>query len=387
MAFSDYANEQAARCVSCGECAKVCDIMAAVSPRLPGELCASLAEGQADGRLMWFVPRCSLCGRCRFVCPEGVDFPSVIIRARGEMVENGSLDTQGYRAMWVDCDWNAITLFRRSYQLDCAPYLKERADVLYLPGCSLLNEAFELTEPAITWLEGHLDAEVSLVPDCCGMPLLEMGLIERYRSYEDYLWEKIRGTGARDVVVTCPNCLDKLAKRGAREGVRVRLIYELMHHAGFKAPLASGLRTVTVHDSCPARGTDAGRWVRGVLEAYELLEMEHCGDDSICCGSGGAVSMFDFTLRDIRADKRRTEFFQTGADACVSYCMSSCSTLQTPAAPKRMLHVLELAFDRLVDHEEYQRKVASMWEGDMGTVNAGLLDGARYVYDEKEGAR
>lgn len=383
-AFSDYAGAQAAKCVSCGACAKACDIMGAVAPRLSGELCSDLAAGRFDERLSWFVPRCSLCGRCRFVCPEGVDFPNVIILARGEMARSGSLDLRGYRAMWVDCDWNAITLFRRSFRLDCTPYLRERADVVYLPSCSLLNEAFDLVEPALSWLRDYFGVEVSLLPDCCGMPLLEMGLLERYEAYEDYLWGKILDVGAADVVVACPNCLARLAERGVREGVRVRLIYELMHDAGFTAPLAEGFSTVAVHDSCPARGTETGRWVREILGAYELVEMDHCGDDSICCGSGGAVSMFDFALREIRAEKRRAEFFQTKADVCVSYCMSSCSTLQAPAARGRMLHVLELAFGRLVDHEGYQSKTASMWEGELGAVNAALLEGARCVCGGKE---
>lgn len=372
--------EQARACALCGSCAKVCDIMGAVAPRLPGELCRSLAAGSVDERLAWFVPRCSLCGRCRTACERGVDFPKAISLARGKMLQCGMLDAQKYRAMWVDCDWNAITLFRKSYGLDCHPFVRDGAKVLYMPGCSLLNEGFELTEPALHWLEGFFGQPAGLLPDCCGMPLAEMGQHARFAAYEEYFWNRVERMGAEELVVACPNCLGKLEQRGRARGVRVRMLYELMAQAGVAAQADfTGFSSVAVHDSCPARGTQAASWVRSILRSYELREMAHCCDDSLCCGSGGAVALYDFSLHDIRAERRRSEFADTGADACVCYCMSSCSTLQFSEGAGRVVHLLEMVFGMPVDHQAYRRRVQALWEGDLGMRNARLLEESRSI--------
>ena len=366
---------QAQACIGCASCAQACDIMRAVSPRLPQAFLSQLAEDVADERLRWFVTRCSLCGLCVRACPEGVRLPDAVIAARSLALKRGQLDSLAYRAMWVDCEWNAISLYRRSFGLDFAPFERDRCEAVYLPGCSMLNEAPELTAPALSWLEAHFDCEVGLVSDCCGMPLLEMGLLDRYRAYEDRLWDEICATGAHELVLACPNCFDKLFQRGLERGVRVRTIYELMAQAGYRARGGlGGVGVVSVHDSCPARGTQVKSWVRSILADYELREMRHCGDESMCCGSGGAVAMIDFPLREIRADRRRGEFAETGADVCVCACMSSCATLHAPEVGCNARHVLEFAFGCLVDHDEYRRRSAAMWEGSLGQENARLLE-------------
>lgn len=375
--FFEELERAAKKCRECGACASVCDISRALNGVAPGIAVRGALLGREDARTSWFIPRCSLCRACVGVCPEHIDTPRLVVAARSFMRERGCLDMSRYAAMYVDYDANAISLFRDTYGLDYPFFPEGKYQVLYLPGCSLLNEGPELTSPAVAWLGEALGVKVGLMGDCCGMPLYEMGLLERAKAFEDGLWQKIHATGATTLVLACPNCMGTLAERGKKEGVQVVSIYEIMARAGFRAPVVLD-GTITIHDSCPARFTDLGKYVRAILSDYDVVEMEHSGCDSICCGSGGAVAMFDPTVSSIRAERRISEFKAAGAKYCVTYCMSSCGTLTGECTFNLIKHVLELCFNVELDHERYQNQVNAMWSGDMGTRNAYRLEHAQF---------
>lgn len=374
---------KASMCTRCGECAPHCDIMAPLAPMLPGDILENVTQEWPDARVAWFVPHCSLCGLCTQSCPHDLDIPGFIEQAREIMRMRGMLSVEAYRPMWIDYDWNAISLYRASYGIDFGDLHRERADIAYLPSCSLGNEAPELVASVAQWLEQSTGLAVSVVAKCCGMPLFEMGLIERGRAYEDALWEELAHMGVQTVVLDCPNCLGHLEARGEELGIEVRLVYDMLGKAGVKAKRAVD-EVLTIHDSCPARGTQTGSWVRALLSEFVTVEMQHHGDCSICCGSGGAVGMFDYVMRDRRAKRRVEEFDETGADVCVTYCMSSCSTLSQCAGHGRVRHVLEYVFDQPVDHKRYAENVERMWTGALGEENARRFEAAKPLFFSTE---
>lgn len=378
--------ENVASCCSrCGQCSFSCDIMAAISPRLPGDIAACVLGEEFDQRLSWFVPRCSLCGLCAQSCPNHIDIPTMILAARSLMLEKGFVDTSSYRAMEVDRRWNAISLFRRQYSIDFSDIERRSCEVAFLPGCTLINEASEVVRATHYWLEEALGQSVALVSDCCGMPLQEMGYDRRYEAYEDALWKKLSSMGVGKLIVACPNCLGRLAHRGSRAGIQTQLVYELMATMGLRAPLCAG-ESFVIHDSCPARGTKVGVWVRELMGDNVLLEAEHCLDDSRCCGSGGAVGMYDCVLSGLRAQRRMSELLETDATTVVAYCMSSCSTLSAAAPEASVRHVLEVVFGKAVDRKANQEKVMKMWEGDSKSCNDCLLQTSDMSLPEIQGS-
>lgn len=378
MDVKGFILEESQRCLHCELCMQACDIAPALRGALPLDAAVSVARSESDARVQWFVPRCSLCGRCVQACPQGIDIPKLMVAARGVLLEGGFIDSEKYRAMFIDCDWNAISLYRRTFDMDFSAFHRNRCDVAFLPGCSLLNDGPELVYKTLAWLEDALQCDVGLVDGCCGMPLQEMGMLRRYRAYEDKLWRELREMGVRKLIVGCPNCLGRLAHRGSQEGTTVQLVYELMATMGLHAP-TRGEASASVHDSCPARGTQMGEWVRDILADWPLREMENHGNCATCCGSGGAVGMYDYVLRDARSRRRRDEFAATGADFLVTYCMSSCSTLFDEQQCPQVCHILELVFQLPIDHAANARRVAQMWTGDKGALNDKLLSSARIV--------
>ncbi len=373
---------EAAKCLDCGACTLSCDILPAIDPVHPGSLARQVLSRELGMREEWFIPRCALCRRCETACPAQVRIADMVVAMRALLIAEGKIDAERYRAMWVDCDWNAISLFRDTYGLGVPPERVASSPVAFMPGCSLFNEGHELLPALMRLLDEACGAKVALLPDCCGMPLAEMGLLARYERFADGLWGRIVGAGYDEVMVACPNCLARLKSRGEAEGVRVTSVYERLARAGVKAPAHPNV-AISVHDSCPARGTPIGTWVREILSDYDLKEMECCGDESRCCGSGGAVSLFDFAMRDVRAQRRAEEFARTGADWCVCACMSSCSTLDASPARGRVRHVLELVVDQEIDREECRRKIDAMWQGDQGVRNEFRLAHSRPLSEER----
>jgi Fe-S oxidoreductase len=90
--------------------------------------------------------------------------------ARKEMLGKGLTGAEVYRAMWVDHDWNTITLYRDTYQIDYRDLIRPRCDTLFFPGCFLAIEAPELVRATVRWLTEHGNREVGLTLMCCGSP-------------------------------------------------------------------------------------------------------------------------------------------------------------------------------------------------------------------------
>jgi len=358
-----------AECIRCELlCSEDCEILQEIAPTTPGDVARQVLGGQVDEEIRRFLLRCSLCGLCVNSCPKSLDIPQMVTAARRVMVDTGMTDTEVYRIMWVDHDWNAITLFRDTYQLNFDNLVKEKCYTLFMPGCSLANEAPQLIYTTIDWLNGQGGGKAGVTLMCCGRPLLEMGLTERAERYERSFWQKVKKTGARRVVVACPNCFHHLIASELKKDIEVVSMLELMVKSGLRVPSAKG-KKITIHDSCPSRYGEMGKWARQLLGDYEITEMEHHGKNSICCGSGGVVSMVDKELRDKRSSRRLQEFKNTGADTCATYCMASCNTLSQKAVQGDVRFILELVFDQLIDHAEYQNKLQAMWEGEWGVYN------------------
>ncbi len=74
--------------------------------------------------------------------------------------------------------------------------------------------------------------------------------------------------------------------------------------------------------------------------------------------------MYDPVLKEVRCERRRDEFLETKAQMCVTYCMASCSTFcSCSAGPFPARHVLEYVFGCPVDHEDFAKRAAGIWDG------------------------
>lgn len=359
-------------CTGCQACSSDCQLLEELGDLTPHEVAEQVLTGQVDEKVLHFILRCDLCGLCAQSCPEETDIPAMVIAARQVLAENGITDLQLYRAMWVDHDWNAFNIYRDTYQIDYSELIKTRCDTLFFPGCALSSYAPELTHAAIGWLaEQGGEAGLSLM--CCGLPLAQIGAAERAERYMILLWQAVSERMACRIVTACPMCYYHLYQSEARGEIEVVSLYQLMADAGVYAP-ASGSGKLTVHDSCPDREGKMGKHVRQILSKHEMVEMAHNGAATICCGSGGIVSMIDPELCTQRAEARLAEFYDVDADMCVTYCMSCAHRLSRAAGPGKVRHLLELAFNQSLDYTQIQHRSEAMWQDQWGEYNIHRLE-------------
>jgi Fe-S oxidoreductase len=300
----------------------------------------------------------------------------MMLAARTVLHHQGKLPVQDYEVALVDRDWNIFSLYRATYAIDYTDLKREQYTTLFMPGCSLGSFAPELTRAAYTWLlsqgtQATQATDLGFSELCCGEPLHNMGLKKRADQYSHYLGEMLRNAGADTIITACPGSFGYLTK--SLPEIKVVSLYRLMNEAGIR--VATGER-LTVHDSCADRrpyGPEAGKDVRQMLGDNELLEMKHHGKKSICCGSGGVVSLVDAELFLKRARRRLAEFKETGAHRMITTCMTCVYTLSQVSRSHQVAHFLELAFGITVNQEQILENLYAMWDGEPGEANQARL--------------
>jgi Fe-S oxidoreductase len=302
----------------------------------------------------------------------------MVTYARNSLMHEGMIDQECYRHLWVDYDWNLFTLFRANYWLDITyqELVKKNCEVLFFPGCMLAHEGPDLVRYSAEWLRKRHGDRVGISFQCCGAPLEQMGQKERAEAYGASLWEHILQAGTRTLVTSCPTCHARMSATRPDCNVQIQTLYQLMAESGLRAQ-APGSGKVTVHDSCSDREGLIGSAVRELLRDCNLVEMEHHGKETICCGSGGLVSAIDPDLCVERALRRVKEIEDVGAETCVTYCMSCSHRLAARKGLNSIHHILELVFGAGVEHEEFDRMVHGLFQGERGEENYLRLQNSR----------
>jgi Fe-S oxidoreductase len=109
-------------------------------------------------------------------------------------------------------------------------------------------------------------------------------------------------------------------------------------------------KKITYHDSCYlGRANDIYEAPRKVLEALdaELVEMNRCRSNGLCCGAGGAQMFKEEEKGTVRINvERSNEAIETGADIIASAC-PFCNTMMTDgiklAEKEELVKVMDVA--------------------------------------------
>ena len=368
--------ESCERCSQCGSCVSACDLLQH-SGFNPGEIAQKLLEGDDSSKVRDPIQSCDLCGFCTRNCPSALHAGSLFKSARSFLVDQGRFPLDGFETMFVDRDWNGFSLYRDTYKVNYDGLKCEHYDTLFFPGCSLATYAPELTRAAHAWLQSQ-GMVVGITDLCCGIPLASLGLESRKDQLQRYLLSKLRTAGASRIVTVCANCHANFT--GNLEDIEIVSLYRLLREAGVRVP---GTQSLTVHDSCADR--ENGKFaadVRALLGDHPLLEMEHSGRDTICCGAGGIVPLVDMDLCLSRTRRRVDEFERSEASCMVTSCMACSRRLSALVQNGQVRHCLELVFNQQIQYEKIARNQEAMWKGEWGALNLDRLEQAKAFTQE-----
>ena len=351
-------------CIQCGVCLNTCALLNDLGLS-PGEIAEAIFQDQVDAACLAAIQRCDLCGHCSQECLVNLNPADLIKAARQVLIQKGRIDPEAYDVMLVDRDWNFFSIYRDTYDIRFDDMMTDRFETLFFPGCTLTAYAPELTRAAFNWLQRQ-GLQVGFTDMCCAKPLDSIGLSFEANNYLNRLRALLSASGAQQIITACPNCETHL-RTIQIPNIEIRSIYSMMVESGIHL---SGNYRLTFHDSCPDRyGSENPQDVRAILSGYQQVEMASWGKDTICCGSGGIVSMVDPDLCSSRSLRRMAEFTASGADTCVTSCMACAHRLARVADPDQVRHCLEYVFGIRVDYAQVELNTRKMWEGSQGELN------------------
>lgn len=318
------------QCTECGACRKTCTLLKQYgTPRSIAAFDFSSSQKQA------IAYECSLCGLCAAVCPEKLDPARLFLEVRRLCVENGNFDTSAYRKILAYEKLGRSALFSWYG-------LPQGCETIFFPGCTLPGTRPAVTTELYRQLQKIIPT-VGLVLDCCSKPSHDLGRAEYFDTIFNEMNNYLTDKGITTVLTACPSCTKIFRQCG--HGLEVRTVYEFIHthtrnEEKHNAAPVTG-KTLTVHDPCPLRNDlPTQQAVRAMLadQGYNMVEMKHRGERTLCCGEGGMVG----SINPERAKEWAVFCSKEAEDLqIVSYC-AGCTGFLNRVVPS--VHIADILF-------------------------------------------
>jgi Fe-S oxidoreductase len=335
--FTKEKNRFLDNCTQCGLCAEEC-------PILPYTDCAEISSQEIQGRIFEYIESgapnqlaytkafaCMECYKCTTdVCPEDLNPMLINQIIKGEYISNGLAPSTLRDSGETDSVHRIIAGVQVSdddYNRIFKPSTKPIARYVFFPGCNVYFQPEKILN-ALDILDTIGD-DYAFLPGldyCCGTNYLFYGDVSRGSAKADDFLDAILKFQPEAILLWCPTCLccfDKYISATNTIPFEVlsfpKYLSENMGKLSWKE---SSSCTITLHEACKSAYTGLDlhgpRDVLQQLPGMKLIEMEHSGSDSICCGSGAAC-WFPDSCAQIR-DRRLQEAAETGAQILATVC-------------------------------------------------------------------
>jgi len=306
---------------------------------------------------------CLTCTACTNACPQLVDYDSYIDIRRNLIVggppaaEIPHTVLQAVLAAEAEEDADVEFIPVEEYPID--------SSIGYYPGCvdyidqemifSHVNEGEmnlgETTSAAFTIFE-EMGKDVTYLGrdflKCCGHDQKWQGMTEVFEKLKAYNQRKLGESGIDTLVTSCAECFRTFAMDYELEEMKVMHTTEYLIENGFEMDLAvSEEVTVTYHDPCRLGRQmniyDEPRDLVKAVDGVDLVEMEHTGEDALCCGVSSMMSCNE-NSRALRLE-RFDEVKATGAEIMLTSCpkcVSHFECLKFEGDPRHDFEILDV---------------------------------------------
>ena len=296
---------------------------------------------------------CTTCGACVYQCPVDIEHIDQIVDMRRHQVLiesnfpselNGlfkNIENKGNP--WgmnaaARTDWISEVDFEvRVFGADGEDTIPDDVDYLFWVGCAgAYEDRAKRTTKAVAELLHTAGVQFMVLGDgetCTGDPARRAGNEFLFQMQAQQNVEVLNEIGVggkqKPIVVSCPHCLNTLA----REYPQLDGHYDVVHHTqlldrlvreGKLTPVRALDAQVTYHDPCYLGRHNgvykAPRELVSALPGATLVEMEKKGPTSFCCGAGGARMWMEEHLGSRVNLNRTDQALSTGAAKIAVAC-------------------------------------------------------------------
>ncbi|MGD0909098.1 MAG: (Fe-S)-binding protein [Candidatus Acidiferrales bacterium] len=312
-----------------------------------GDLIAGTAEEKQAGSV-WIQEedlfQCLSCGACEYVCPVGIEHVGrKILDLRRGLVSEGRVSNEKVVTLFTTMEraphnpWGISQDTRKKF-IDARkfPIFDGTQDWLFWLGCGLSFDPHGqevagamqqiLDAAGVSW--GVLARE-----SCCGEPARRAGNEYLYLQLAEELAETFSQNRVKKIVSCDPHCTTMLdvdyrqIASYAQKGTRVVHHSELIEELLPRLQLKRSAESATYHDPCYlARGRGITEQPRKVLEScgISISEASHHGQNTYCCGAGGAQLFIADDRREQTAGRVNQKRFAQLAETKASTIAVAC---------------------------------------------------------------
>ncbi len=326
-------------CFQCGLCDVVCPwnkVRTFSMRKIIREAAFGLSE--VEGEDIW---RCTTCGTCPAQCPRGVKqidvsvalrrlaseyemFPASVKparTARASLISEGNplQGERGKRAEWTK-------------GLSVKPY-EEGMEALYFVGCyfSYDPRMKKVAQATVNILKqaGVNFGILGEKENCCGESIRKTGSEKVFKKLAKENIKTFIDNGVKKIIVSSPHCYHTFKN----EYPEFMVNFEVIHMNQYVLELINEGRlefsgefekSVTYHDPCYLgrhNGIyDEPRELLNKVSGLNLVEMEACRKNSLCCGGGGGRIWMDTPQEERFSDIRLRQAEATGAQILATSC-------------------------------------------------------------------
>jgi Fe-S oxidoreductase len=299
------------RCIKCGLCLRACPTYPLIKGNFPGPREVAAVPLRHPGMDVEDLLLCSMCYRCRSVCPSAIDLPEAMMRMR---LEAAPSSREGHQRML-----ERIAVHGRSVD-GPASMTRKGSGVLFFPGCVSPARLPNGHAAVLDVLDAAgLDPFIPEGLVCCGSPVRKIGEVEKAEGLRQRNLSILES--ADQVVASCPGCVGELNEHYGIPALHtVEALYEARHK--LKARHSAPIKVALHHPCHLSRGVGAHTKEQSAqllmaLPGVHLVEMD---DPSSCCGGGGGLmSGYPESSLDL-ATSKANDAKGSGAEVLVAAC-------------------------------------------------------------------
>jgi len=369
-------------CSQCGYCVATCTQYSgrgweSQSPRGKWYWLREFMEGREEWnqKMVDSVISCTTCEICDTRCSASIPIEPSWMKLRGELIQTeGKMTFPPFEMMgaalaaegniWAGYRKDRSDWFPEDLKAKHGP--THKAKHVYFAGCtaSYVEQDIGMASARLLDDAGVDYTYLGKAENCCGTPMLVAGKWELFAETLKKNIALVKGAGADTVVSSCPAC-DMMwrqvyphwaEKLGIEYGITAKhyseVLAEKIKSGEFTFPTREGEapaepETVTWHDSCHigrASGVfDAPRELVKALPGVNFVEMAHCREDALCCGSVLTLLKEPNVAANI-GERKLNEAVDAGASKILALCPCCQFQMRVSAEAKQVpIEVVDLA--------------------------------------------